>query len=136
MALFAQLTITEAGRPDRSIAVPDTATIGRDSDNDIVLEAITVSRYHALLLRDTAELLLLDLESTNGTLVNGLVARPDAPVRLVDGDVIRFGQVVACYRALNLPYQETHDEPNNDPETDDSRTISRRPYHRPAHPTA
>jgi pSer/pThr/pTyr-binding forkhead associated (FHA) protein len=82
--------------------VHDTATIGRDNDNDIVLESMTVSRCHALLLREANELLLLDLESTNGTLVNGVVARPDAPVRLADGDSIRFGQVVARFRTVNL----------------------------------
>jgi hypothetical protein len=38
MTLLAQLDITEADRPNRNIAVRDTATIGRDNDNDIVLE--------------------------------------------------------------------------------------------------
>ena len=123
MALFGQLTITEVGRSDRSVAVSGTATIGRDSGNDIVLEAMTVSRCHALLLGATAELLLLDLESTNGTLVNGLVVRSDEPVRLVDGDLIQFGQVVARYQALHLPYEETNDEPNNDPEPDDRAAL-------------
>ena len=56
MALFAQLDITEADRPNRNIAVHDTATIGRDNDNDIVLESMTVSRCHALLLREANEL--------------------------------------------------------------------------------
>jgi pSer/pThr/pTyr-binding forkhead associated (FHA) protein len=106
MALFAQLTITEAGRPDRCIALPDTATIGRDSDNDIVLESITVSRCHALLIRDVADLLLFDLESSNGTLVNGRAARLDEPVRLIDGDVIRLGLVLARYHTLNLRYED------------------------------
>jgi pSer/pThr/pTyr-binding forkhead associated (FHA) protein len=105
MALFAQLDIIEINRSDRSIAVHDTATIGRDNDNDIVLESVTVSRCHALLLREADDLLLLDLESTNGTLVNGVVARPDAPVRLADGDRIRFGQVTACYRVVNRPLE-------------------------------
>jgi pSer/pThr/pTyr-binding forkhead associated (FHA) protein len=99
MALFAQLSITEAGRPDRTIAVTDTVTIGRDARNDIVLAGETVSHWHAMLLCDAAGLLLIDLESTNGTVVNGVLALPDEPVRLADGDVIRFGQVVARYAA-------------------------------------
>jgi pSer/pThr/pTyr-binding forkhead associated (FHA) protein len=99
MTLFAQLHITEAGQPDRTIAVADTLTIGRDNQNDIVLESITVSRCHALLLPDAAGLRLLDLESTNGTLLNGLLMLPDEPVRLADGDVIQFGQVLARYAA-------------------------------------
>jgi pSer/pThr/pTyr-binding forkhead associated (FHA) protein len=103
MDLFAQLDITEADRSERRIAVNDMATIGRDNDNDIVLRSMTVSRCHAVLLRGADELLLLDLESTNGTLVNGVAARPDAPIRLADGDSIQFGHVVARYRTLNPP---------------------------------
>jgi pSer/pThr/pTyr-binding forkhead associated (FHA) protein len=97
--MCAQLSITEAGRPNRTIAVADTLTIGRDNENDIVLKAATVSRYHALLLRDAAGLLLVDLESTNGTVVNGELVRPDEPVRLGNGDVIQIGQVLARYAA-------------------------------------
>ncbi|HEU5103621.1 MAG TPA: FHA domain-containing protein, partial [Roseiflexaceae bacterium] len=92
-----QLWIAEASRPSRAVALPDTVTIGRDAENDIVLAAASVSRRHALLLRDSAGTLLIDLESTNGTLVNGVPARPDEPVRLADGDTLRFGQVVARY---------------------------------------
>jgi pSer/pThr/pTyr-binding forkhead associated (FHA) protein len=94
-----QLHISEAGRAGRTIAVRGTTTIGRDNDNDIVLESMTVSRQHALLLRDMAGLRLLDLESTNGTLVNGVPASTDAPVCLKDGDVIRIGQALVRYAA-------------------------------------
>ncbi len=89
----------QGGRPGRTIAVADTLTIGRDAGNDIVLESITVSRFHALLLRDADGMLLADLESTNGTLLNGVLVRPDEPVRLADGDVIQLGEVVARYAA-------------------------------------
>jgi predicted component of type VI protein secretion system len=99
MAVFAHLAMSEAGRPDRTNAVADTLTIGRDGDNDLVLESITVSRQHALLLRDEAGLLLFDLESTNGTLLNGVLVRPDEPVRLADGDIIQLGEVVMRYVA-------------------------------------
>jgi pSer/pThr/pTyr-binding forkhead associated (FHA) protein len=95
--MIAQLSIPEDGRPDRIVVVRGTATIGRDNENDIVLETITVSRWHAILFYDAAGLLLADLESTNGTLVNGVFVQPDEPVRLADGDVIQFGQVVARY---------------------------------------
>ena len=96
---FPQLHISEDGRPDRVVAVQRTTTIGRDNENDIVLESLTVSRQHALLLPDGAGVRLLDLESTNGTLVNGVLAPPDAPVRLNDGDLIQLGQVLARYAA-------------------------------------
>jgi predicted component of type VI protein secretion system len=102
---FTQQTARGQGdHPDHAVTVADTLTIGRDSDNDLVLESITVSRQHALLLRDEAGLLLFDLESTNGTLLNGVPVRPDEPVRLANGDVIQFGEVVVRYAApLVLP---------------------------------
>jgi pSer/pThr/pTyr-binding forkhead associated (FHA) protein len=100
--MIAQLYITEIGHLDRTIAVPRTATIGRDNQNDIAVQSITVSRWHAILFHDTAGPLLADLESTNGTLVNGVFIQPDEPVRLADGDIIRFGLVVARYIALPM----------------------------------
>jgi pSer/pThr/pTyr-binding forkhead associated (FHA) protein len=103
VALDAQLHISEAGRPDRIVVARDIMTIGRDGDNDIVLESISVSRCHAVLVRKAAGLLLVDLESTNGTLVNGLPALPDEPIRLVDGDELQFGEVVVrCVVAKNV----------------------------------
>jgi predicted component of type VI protein secretion system len=94
-----QLHISEAGRAFRIVDVRGTTTIGRDNDNNIVLESMSISRQHALLLRDTAGLRLLDLESTNGTLVNGVPALPDEPVWLKDGAVIWIGQVLVRYAA-------------------------------------
>ena len=105
------LWITEAGRPGRTIILTATVTVGRDTENDIVLAAATVSRQHALLLRDADSMLLIDLESTNGTLVNGVLAQPDHPVRLADGDTVRFGQVLARYRQTTKDQgQMTKDE--------------------------
>jgi nitrite reductase (NADH) large subunit len=109
MTLCAHLSISEAGRPDRTIAVQGVATIGRDNEEDIVLESITVSRCHAMLLPNAAEMSLIDLQSTNGTLVNGVFVPPDTLVRLADGDVIQFGQVVARYVAAPAVPAPFHD---------------------------
>jgi uncharacterized protein YraI len=49
----------------------DVLTIGRDPDNDISLNDEQVSRHHARLLRQEDQIILEDLGSTNGTLVNG-----------------------------------------------------------------
>ena len=97
--MFACLAISEAGRPDCIVAMVRTMTIGRAAENDIVLAAATVSRQHAMLFPDDVGMLLVDLESTNGTLLNGVLVRPDEPVRLADGDVIQLGAVVARYTA-------------------------------------
>ena len=49
----------------------DTLTFGRGSDNDIILDDTQVSRNHARLIRQADEVIIEDLGSTNGTLVNG-----------------------------------------------------------------
>ncbi len=49
----------------------ETLTFGRDPDNDIMLDDTKVSRHHARLLRQGDQILVEDLGSTNGTLING-----------------------------------------------------------------
>ncbi|MBU0478480.1 FHA domain-containing protein [bacterium] len=50
----------------------EACTIGRIQDNDIVLEGNdTVSRHHAKIVLEDNRLILVDLESKNGTKVNG-----------------------------------------------------------------
>lgn len=64
--------------------------VGRGLDNDLVLEDIRISRHHARLEDMNRRLLLVDLQSTNGTAVNG-----DGITRclLANGDVVSFGGV-------------------------------------------
>ena len=54
-----------------------------------------VSRIHAALIRQDATLTLLDLGSSNGTLINGRRVSPNQPRVVQDGDEITFGQLVA-----------------------------------------
>ena len=99
MSASPRFHITEAGQPERSVELTGATTIGRDSVNDIVLAEITVSRCHALLLMELEGMILMDLDSTNGTFVNGILAPPDESVCLMDGDVIKLGGVVVRYAA-------------------------------------
>lgn len=67
-----RLTIT-SGKQDVGKAFPinGTLTIGRSHTNQIVLKDAKVSRQHAEIKRQGTEFLLIDLNSSNGTLVNG-----------------------------------------------------------------
>ncbi len=70
----------------------DTLKLGRDLDNDIVIVAPHVSRHHTRITRQGADMVVEDLGSRNGTLVNGV--RLEAPRTLASGDVIGLGNVV------------------------------------------
>jgi uncharacterized protein YkwD len=64
-------------------------SVGSAADNRIVVAEHTVSRHHARLVRKLATYQLVDLDSTNGTFVNGRRVR--GVVTLKRGDEVRFG---------------------------------------------
>lgn len=65
--------------------------IGIAADNDLIIPDTTVSRHHALIKRRFRRYRLIDLESTNGTFVNGRRVRGPTPI--ARGDELRFGAV-------------------------------------------
>jgi two-component system cell cycle response regulator len=69
--------------------------IGRDPDNDIVLDDVGVSRRHARLERRDGVLLLQDVGSRNGTLVND--QELGGSVALTNKDLLKFGSVILKY---------------------------------------
>jgi pSer/pThr/pTyr-binding forkhead associated (FHA) protein len=91
--------IISSGATPRTIEFNGTTTVGRTTDNDIVIDDTSVSRCHAMLLIEDGEVMLLDMESTNGTSINGAPALPDEPVPLVDGDMVKVGRVLLRYEA-------------------------------------
>jgi hypothetical protein len=70
--------------------------IGRGTDADIRLTDQAVSRRHAEIRIANGATMLNDLQSTNGTTVNGATVTTTA---LSDGDEIRIGETVLTYRA-------------------------------------
>jgi len=73
---------------DRISITKAPVSVGRMSTNDIVLSDSNVSRRHAELRNDGGRWTVADLGSTNGTLVNGKLAKEH---QLNDGDKITFG---------------------------------------------
>jgi DNA-binding NtrC family response regulator len=53
----------------------EEVSIGAMDDNDIVLPEDAVSRYHCKIIQDDTGYVLVDLESTNGTFINGVRIR-------------------------------------------------------------
>jgi hypothetical protein len=82
----------EAGQEFIDLETP--ITIGREEDNDIRLNDERVSRFHAKIQDDNGRIILTDLESTNGTRVNGHPIR----VRILRaGDQVTIGRCVLVY---------------------------------------
>jgi pSer/pThr/pTyr-binding forkhead associated (FHA) protein len=73
-------------------------TIGRSLDNDVVIPEPEVSRYHARIEYVNGHLEIVDLESTNGTIVNGTQVRRRA---IEQGDSV----VVGNAKLELLPYR-------------------------------
>jgi FHA domain len=67
----------------------DRTTLGRRPYNDIVIDNLAVSGEHAVLQMTANEVYLEDLNSTNGTYVNGKAAKKQS---LQNGDVVEVGK--------------------------------------------
>ncbi|MCH2113846.1 MAG: FHA domain-containing protein [Pirellulales bacterium] len=68
-------------------------TIGREEGNSVQLNDDRLSRFHIKIQEDQDKLVLTDLESTNGTRVNG----EDTQLR-----ILRYGDVVSVGRSVLL----------------------------------
>jgi FHA domain-containing protein/uncharacterized protein DUF4388 len=79
--------------------VDDLYAIGRDEKNEIVIDDGTVSTVHARIARTTQGFIIEDVQSRNGTFVNG--EKIDAPRLLADGDTLRFGKVVFTFNVAS-----------------------------------
>lgn len=84
---FQVLEGVDKGRTFRNLAIP--VTIGREEGNLLRLNDERVSRYHAKIQLDSDDIVLTDLESTNGTRVNG---NPVSIRRLRPGDQVGIGR--------------------------------------------
>ncbi|GAB4430405.1 MAG: winged helix-turn-helix domain-containing protein [Anaerolineae bacterium] len=67
--------------------------VGRARDCDYVLDYVAISRQHARITGDHHSVYLEDLDSTNGTFVNGRRLSAGESYRLRAGDEVSFGKV-------------------------------------------
>jgi len=72
----------------------ETVSIGRLPDNRLAIEDASVSSHHAELRFDGSEYHIKDLDSTNGTFVNGVQVTDE---KVSHGDAIRFGKVETTF---------------------------------------
>jgi pSer/pThr/pTyr-binding forkhead associated (FHA) protein len=89
-----QILMPDAGEITHEL-VDEAITLGRLPDNNIQVDDASVSSHHALFnLVGNGNYQLKDLNSTNGTRVNGA---PVTDVQLRNGDRVRLGKIEAAY---------------------------------------
>lgn len=111
-SVAAELLVQEGrGRHGRIPLGDRPVTIGRRRDCDLILSDGLVSRVHARIERSEGGHVVIDLGSTNGTLVNG---DPVDRHHLRHGDMIAVGDTIVEYRVHGLPHEWSGGELSSD----------------------
>ena len=74
----------------QEISVERDMLVGRHQDAEILLQSTDISRKHAALLFRDDHIWVKDLNSTNGTFVNGERVEQEQEIELHDGDMLQF----------------------------------------------
>jgi len=89
-------SLTPDGAPDRVFPLLEAEqSIGRAPDNSITIADGSVSSRHARILRTPQGFVIEDMQSRNGTFVNG--ERVTEKRQLADGDLIRIGKIILVF---------------------------------------
>jgi hypothetical protein len=75
-------------------------TVGRVADNAIQVEHASVSGHHAVLKLDALDYVIKDLDSTNGTRING---ERITEQKLRRNDILRLGNIELLYDSEHQP---------------------------------
>lgn len=81
---------------DRTRLKPGENVLGRDAEADVYIDAVGVSRRHAMIVVDEHAVTLCDLSSKNGTFLDG--TRVASPVALSGDAEIRLGAISIQFR--------------------------------------
>ena len=68
-------------------------TLGREKDNDLVLDSKLISRYHAYIQKIRSEYFIRDLHSANGTFINGNRIEGDKYYKINPRDSIKIANI-------------------------------------------
>src|SRR3954451_5466525 len=87
-----RLVVLSEGMTGRSYELKvDKTTIGRVDDNSFPIPEASISSHHCEVLLRGSEVVIKDLNSTNGTFINGQQITGEGVLK--PGQVVRFGQV-------------------------------------------
>jgi len=101
-----RLTVRQGPTPGKPIELAkEVLTLGRDVNNDIVVNDAEVSRTHIRLTRQMEGYVVEDLGSTNGSFING--QRLTGPKLLHAGDMLGLGETVVLEVGLTRDPEAT-----------------------------
>ncbi|NIV30779.1 MAG: FHA domain-containing protein, partial [Anaerolineae bacterium] len=104
-SIFPRLIIREGGRVIQEVELRGDMGIGRAEENELQLLDPKASRHHARLHSEGDLFVLTDLDSANGTRVNGIEVTEPHP--LEHGDRITIGDTELTYHVPGRADQET-----------------------------
>ena len=116
-----QLNALTEALGDLTLSVSDSLSVGRGSDNDVVLGSKQVSRNHAVLSVLNGELYVKDLESSNGTFINEQRIEGNKSQRLNANDTLGFASFDF---QVNAPVAATLDNEQAVPAVSDKPVLS------------
>src|SRR5580704_13712755 len=89
------LLVGPAASVGRQWPLEDTdLIIGRAPNAHIFVDDRSVSKFHAKLVLGGGDVSIIDLESTNKTIVNGRMIQPLVPLKLKNNDQIKVGNII------------------------------------------
>ena len=87
--MWARLKPVDGTNGPLDVAI-NRAVVGRSATSDVQVPTDDVSRTHAVIWQEAGSAWVGDLESSNGTFVNG--ERVKGPTPIVDGDLLTLGR--------------------------------------------
>ena len=89
------LVLSDIMRGQSFVVEKEKFVVGRlnEKDIDLTIGDKSLSGRHAIISREQGRTYITDLESTNGTRINGNLIVANTPTKLSSGDVIELGQI-------------------------------------------
>lgn len=97
--------------PDKGSPTMSRVRVGRSRENDICLPYDGVSKSHAHITwkPDRSEYYIVDLDTTNGTFVNGVAISTRKPKRMLTSSTVKFGTAEVIFREADDFYDYLKD---------------------------
>src|SRR5258706_8342 len=104
----AKLRQKNGDSPGREIVLRGPSIVGRNATVTIPINDDEVSKQHAEFVPRGADWFLTDLQSRNGTWINGQKLAPNQSVKLQSGSLLQFGKT-------EFVYEQEAQQPQNSP---------------------